>query len=68
MANQLPPQPQPHCQGESPEIHDQEVAEAGHRPDPNPNLRREQLCAVVLGSVGKLVDPVDLSRCHEGTI
>ncbi len=29
-------------------LNDQETAKAGHRPDPNPNLYREQLCAVVL--------------------
>ena len=50
MDHQLHPKPQCRCQGESPENNDQETAGVGHRPDPNPNLHRERLCAVVLSA------------------
>ncbi len=51
MANQLHPPSQCDGQSESSKNNDQEAAEAGHRHNQNPNVYREQLCAVVLGLV-----------------
>ena len=76
MDHQLHPKPQCRCQGESPENNDQETAGVGHRPDPNPNLHRERLCAVVLitrqGKRGKtyavrwIDQSTDKMRCDGG--